>query len=314
MEHRCRVGAGRRRGGGVDGERPILEGLRILPTRRLRLWTSITLFVLLAAYQAYAVATVARSAEQRASLRQQVGTITAVLPHTRTELYWFGGVSLTAGFCEEFLYRGYFVWVFSPWLGWWGAAALSLLFFATGHLYQGWNGVLRTAIIGAIFTLVVAIFGSLWPGIALHALVDFGSGMMAWLVLSEGSAGGDVVGWEWPTGPQSAPGVRSSPIQAEPGAGPDRGGMETLPDSRWVRPALRAFGHRSADRNRPITCHGRHCPASQSGLHHCPASRHSPSRPGRGQLCAVRQLSWLCSRGTGRRSAELRSNGALPLM
>jgi membrane protease YdiL (CAAX protease family) len=190
-----------------------------------RLWTSIALFVLLAAYQAYAVATVARSAEQRASLRQQVGTITAVLPHTRTELYWFGGVSLTAGFCEEFLYRGYFVWAFSPWLGWWGAAALSLLFFATGHLYQGWAGVLRTGLVGAIFTLVVAIFGSLCPGIALHALVDFGSGMMAWLVLSEGSAEGDVVEWDRPTGPQSAPGVRSSPIHAEPGAGPDHGGM-----------------------------------------------------------------------------------------
>ena len=85
-----------------------------------RLWTSIALFVLLAAYHAYAVATVARSAEARTSLRQQFGTFTAVLPHTRTDLYWFGGVSLTAGFGEEFLYRGYFVWVFSPWLGWSG--------------------------------------------------------------------------------------------------------------------------------------------------------------------------------------------------
>jgi hypothetical protein len=82
----------------------------------------------------------------------------------------------------------YFVWAFSPWLGWWGAAALSLLFFAIGHLYQGWNGVLRTGIVGAIHTLVVAVFGSLWPAIALHALIDVGSGMMAWLALSEGSA------------------------------------------------------------------------------------------------------------------------------
>ena len=46
----------------------------------------------------------------------------------------FGGVSLTAGFCEEFLYRGYFIWVLAPWLGWWGAAAVSLLFFAVSHM------------------------------------------------------------------------------------------------------------------------------------------------------------------------------------
>lgn len=155
-----------------------------------RLWTSIALFLLLAVYQASAVATLARSSDARASMRQQIGKLTAVLPHTRTELCWFGGLSLTAGFCEEFLYRGYFIWFFSPWLGWWGAAALSLPFFAVGHLYQGWSGVLRTGVVGALFTLVVAISGSLWPAIALHALNDLGSGVMAWLALREGRPSG----------------------------------------------------------------------------------------------------------------------------
>lgn len=164
-----------------------------------RLWTSIALFLLLAAYHASAISTLARSADARASLRQQIGALTSVLPQTRTELYWFGGVSLTAGFCEEFLFRGYFVWVFSPWLGWWGAAALSLVSFALGHSYQGWNGVFRTGIVGALFTLVVATLGSLWPAIALHALHDLGSAVMAWLALREGSANGDTLEGERPT-------------------------------------------------------------------------------------------------------------------
>lgn len=148
-----------------------------------RLWTSLALVLLLAAYQIAAVLTLARSSEARAKVRQQFGTFTEVLPHTRDELRWFGAVSLTAGFCEEFLYRGCFIWVFAPWLGWWGAAALSLPFFAVAHLYQGWNGVLRTGLVGAILTLVVAIFDSLWPAIALHALLDLGAGVMAWLAL-----------------------------------------------------------------------------------------------------------------------------------
>ncbi len=188
-----------------------------------RLWTSIALVLLVAAYHAYAVATVARSSEQRASLRQQFGKLTTFMPHTRTEMYWWGGVSLTAGFCEEFLFRGYFIWALAPWLGWWGAAALSLSFFAIGHVgvYQGWNGALRTGIVGAIFTLVVAIFNSLWPAIALHALLDLGQGMIAWLALREGQATGDVTEVEKPTEPQPASGVESSPVQAEPGAAPD---------------------------------------------------------------------------------------------
>jgi uncharacterized protein len=70
-------------------------------------------------------------------------------------------VSITAGFCEEFLFRGYFIWVFAPWLGWWGAATLSLAIFAVAHIYQGWNGVLRTGIMGAVFTLLVWLSESL---------------------------------------------------------------------------------------------------------------------------------------------------------
>jgi membrane protease YdiL (CAAX protease family) len=186
-----------------------------------RLWTSIALLLLLAAYFAYAVATLARSSEARASLRQQIGPLTAVMPHARTELYWFGGVSLTAGFCEEFLFRGYFIWALAPWLGWWGAAALSVLIFASGHAYQGWNGAVRTGIVGMLFTLVVAMSGSLWPAIVLHALLDLGQGMIAWLALREGQATGGPVEVEQQTEPQPASGVESTPVQAEAGAAPD---------------------------------------------------------------------------------------------
>ena len=150
-----------------------------------RLWAAIALWLLLAAYQGWAIWMLTRSAEQRAGLRGQVESLAAVLPHTRPELQWFSGVSLTAGFCEEFLYRGYFIWAFAPWLGWWGAAALSLPFFAAAHFYQGWNGVVRTGVVGALFTGVVALFDSLWPAIALHALIDLGSGAMSWLALRE---------------------------------------------------------------------------------------------------------------------------------
>jgi membrane protease YdiL (CAAX protease family) len=186
-----------------------------------RLWTAIALILLLVAYYVWAVVTITRSAEAMADLRQQVEPLRAMMPHTRTELCWFGGASLTAGFCEEFLFRGYFIWVFAPWLGWWGAAALSLTIFAVAHIYQGWNGVLRVGIVGAVFTLVVAIFDSLWPAIALHALVDLCNGLMAWLGLREASPNGDVVEVEQPAEREPAEGVELSPVQADPGAAPD---------------------------------------------------------------------------------------------
>jgi membrane protease YdiL (CAAX protease family) len=150
-----------------------------------RLWASVGLVLLLTAYFVSAAASLIRDAGVRENARRQMGEIPDIMPHTRGELRGFIGVSITAGFCEEFLFRGYFIWVLAPWLGWWGAAALSLLIFALGHAYQGWSGVLRTGIVGALFTLTVAIFDSLWPAIVLHAIVDVGAAVSAWLARSE---------------------------------------------------------------------------------------------------------------------------------
>jgi membrane protease YdiL (CAAX protease family) len=187
-----------------------------------RLWVAMALVLLLVVYYARTAAIVARSSRARASVRKQLGKLTALLPHTRPELCWFVWVSLTAGFCEEFLFRGYFLWALTPWLGWWGAAALSVPIFASLHAYQGWKGALRTGVAGVLFTLAVAIFYSLWPAIALHVLMDVGAGIITWPALREESAKGDVGEGAKQQETHLASGVESRPIPADPGAAADR--------------------------------------------------------------------------------------------
>jgi membrane protease YdiL (CAAX protease family) len=156
-----------------------------------RFWAGLGLVLLLGSYLALSSASVARNAEAKASVRRQLsGDLAAVLPRTGGELGWFSAVALTVGVGEEFLFRGFLVWCLSPWLGWWGAAALSLAVFALCHLYQGWTGVLRTGLVGGLFTLVVALLGSLWPAIALHVLLDLGQGAVARLALREAGVSG----------------------------------------------------------------------------------------------------------------------------
>jgi uncharacterized protein len=110
-------------------------------------------------------------------------------PHSRVELASWLGLSLTAGICEEFIFRGYLIRVFQPALGVWLAAAASLIVFAAAHAYQGAKGVVAVGAVGTLFTLIVLVFGSLVPAMAVHTLVDAGEGFVAWLALRDEPSG-----------------------------------------------------------------------------------------------------------------------------
>jgi hypothetical protein len=128
-----------------------------------------------------------RIARSKRSKRIKMGGVPGMeklVPHTRSELGWWVATSLSAGFCEEFIFRGYLIWAFQPLLGLWASAALSVAVFALAHAYQGATGILAAGFLGSLFTLGMLILGSLWPVMALHALVDIGQGVIAWLVLS----------------------------------------------------------------------------------------------------------------------------------
>src|SRR5262249_10095741 len=57
------------------------------------------------------------SDKRRAALRGRIGEGGFFLPHTPDEHRWFLLVSLTAGFCEELLYRGFLTWLVASYLG-----------------------------------------------------------------------------------------------------------------------------------------------------------------------------------------------------
>lgn len=148
-----------------------------------RLWTSVALVLALTTTLVVMVVRIVRLRRRR-RVRVRSGAL-AHAPHTRSELAWWAGVSLSAGVSEELICRGYLLWVFQPHLGLWGAAALSLVVFAAAHAYNGAAGVLAAAILGAAMTIVVLVFGSLWPAMAMHVLIDLQQGLAAWIVLRE---------------------------------------------------------------------------------------------------------------------------------
>jgi len=123
--------------------------------------------------------------ERRVAARPKLGTVGFMLPHTAREQRWFLALSVTAGFCEELLFRGYLPWFFAPWLGSLGAMALVVVLFGIGHAYQGRSGTIRATLAGAFMAALVLVTDSLIPAMIVHALIDIGSGTLGYWLLRD---------------------------------------------------------------------------------------------------------------------------------
>lgn len=124
-------------------------------------------------------------AERRVAARPKLGNVAFMLPRTAREARWFVAVSLTAGFCEELLFRGYLPWLFAPWVGQIGGMAVAVAAFGIGHAYQGRRGAIRVTITGAVMAAIVMIGDSLIPAMIVHALIDIGGGTVGYLLLRD---------------------------------------------------------------------------------------------------------------------------------
>lgn len=101
-----------------------------------------------------------------------------ILPQSRPELLPYLALALTAGLCEEFLYRGFAMAAFfHVGLPAWIVVLLSSLLFGMAHLYQGRNGLVGTFILGAVLAVSRIACHSIVPVIVWHAAVDIVAGI-----------------------------------------------------------------------------------------------------------------------------------------
>ncbi len=116
--------------------------------------------------------------ELQARVRARLAGVEKLLPTTDREALLFRALSVTAGICEELLFRGFLLWVLTHYLPFWGAAAAQAVMFGIGHAYQGTKGIMATTIAGGFLTAVVIVSGSLHAAMLAHALMDLNAGDM----------------------------------------------------------------------------------------------------------------------------------------
>jgi membrane protease YdiL (CAAX protease family) len=103
-----------------------------------------------------------------------------LLPHTPVEIAVFSLLTVTAGFCEEMIFRGYLQHQFSVFFR--SAAAgvvLQGIMFGASHGYQTPKFMLIILVYGVLFGLLAQSRRSLRPGMFAHFLQDFVTGIAA---------------------------------------------------------------------------------------------------------------------------------------
>jgi membrane protease YdiL (CAAX protease family) len=109
---------------------------------------------------------------------QTAKAVFMLAPGTLPEIIVWVLLSVTAGICEEFIFRGYLQKQFLAITGSEPAAvALQAVFFGIAHSYQGVKSIVTITVYGGLFGMLAVYRKSLRPGMIQHAMQDSFSGL-----------------------------------------------------------------------------------------------------------------------------------------
>jgi membrane protease YdiL (CAAX protease family) len=101
-----------------------------------------------------------------------------ILPQSAVELLPYSALCITAGLCEEFLYRGFaMAALVHAGLTSWLVVLVSSLLFGLAHSYQGRGGIVMTFVVGLVLGASRLSYNSLVPAIFWHSAVDIVAGL-----------------------------------------------------------------------------------------------------------------------------------------
>ncbi|ABA58385.1 Abortive infection protein [Nitrosococcus oceani ATCC 19707] len=109
------------------------------------------------------------------SLKQHVDALKIIGTQLSSEISFAGIAALMffVGVYEEIMARGFLLARCRLALGGlWGPVLLSSFLFGLGHLYQGWIGVAQTTLFGIVLAILTVRWGTLWPAIFAHAMLN----------------------------------------------------------------------------------------------------------------------------------------------
>lgn len=102
----------------------------------------------------------------------------SIAPRNLLEILVWIALSITAGICEETIFRGYLQRQFAAWTRSSAVGVLlSAVLFGAGHIYQGAKATIVIGVYGLLFGILAEARKNLRPGMIVHAWHDSISGL-----------------------------------------------------------------------------------------------------------------------------------------
>jgi membrane protease YdiL (CAAX protease family) len=140
----------------ADGVLVIYMGLILLPVA-VAIWKNVT------------------KRPRKYSSADAMKSLSYFLPATWTERRWYAFLCITAGICEEVLFRGFlqhYLHAFPFSLNLTLALLISAAIFGLQHLYLGAHAAASTAVSGLLFGLMFVLTGNLLLPVVFHSAMD----------------------------------------------------------------------------------------------------------------------------------------------
>ncbi len=105
-----------------------------------------------------------RNPRSLAAMKRSLEGSAAILPTTPAERKWYTAAAITAGICEELLYRGFlihFLYITFPGIDFLFLAILSGFIYGLSRAYQGIKGILQTSLMGFSYAIIYFLSGNL---------------------------------------------------------------------------------------------------------------------------------------------------------
>lgn len=143
-------------------------------------WTNIGLTFLVLGFAYFQYTTLKVSGNNAFYVKRKLNDIYYYLPKIKKELKWFLLLSVSAGVCEEIMYRLFLFEYLNLHIHLIFAFLLSNLFFAMTHIGSGKANLISSLFLGLMFSVIYYLTDNIWISVILHTAIDINIGILGY--------------------------------------------------------------------------------------------------------------------------------------